>query len=171
VPSVEQIQNATEHLAGEPDIHPTKALLKLLEPQSSPQMQIVRAADFSHVADAELNKVNNPMTFADDGPPVQVGNPPTDQAHIYDHSYVMRDHGLFIAGLVHELAPKAEIVLVEALNQYGLGTQLSLAAALNYVIEHLKARAAAGQPQARVIINISLTILAPADCGHVLPNA
>lgn len=38
-----------------------------------------------------------------------------------DHDYKMSDHGLFIAGIIHSIAPKAKIHLIEVLNQYGVG--------------------------------------------------
>jgi Subtilase family len=38
-----------------------------------------------------------------------------------EHDYKMTDHGLFIAGLIHSIVPKAEIHLIEVLNQYGVG--------------------------------------------------
>lgn len=40
--------------------------------------------------------------------------------------YPMPDHGLFIAGIVHKLAPKANIYLVQVLNEYGCGTLESI---------------------------------------------
>jgi hypothetical protein len=38
-----------------------------------------------------------------------------------EHDYKMSDHGLFIAGIIHSIVPKAEIHLIEVLNQYGVG--------------------------------------------------
>ncbi len=38
-----------------------------------------------------------------------------------DHDYKMTDHGLFIAGIIHSIVPKAEIHLIEVLNQFGVG--------------------------------------------------
>ncbi len=45
------------------------------------------------------------------------------------HSYPMPDHGLFVAGIVHSIAPKATIHLIEALNPFGVGTFETFAAA------------------------------------------
>jgi hypothetical protein len=43
------------------------------------------------------------------------------------HNYVMSDHGLFVAGIIHAIAPKAKIYLIEVLNPYGVGTLDSIA--------------------------------------------
>lgn len=42
------------------------------------------------------------------------------------HEYRMADHGLFIAGLIHELAPDANLHLIEVMNEYGVGDSFSL---------------------------------------------
>ena len=47
--------------------------------------------------------------------------------HLRDHNYDMTDHGLFIAGTIHRLAPKAKIHLYEVLNHQGVGDLLSIA--------------------------------------------
>jgi hypothetical protein len=47
-----------------------------------------------------------------------------------NHDYKMTDHGLFIAGLIHSIVPKAEIHLIEVLNQYGVGDFTSFAQGL-----------------------------------------
>jgi hypothetical protein len=47
------------------------------------------------------------------------------QVQDYDlrgHRYLMPDHGLFIAGIIHTLAPEAKIHLFEVLNSYGVGS-------------------------------------------------
>ena len=50
-----------------------------------------------------------------------------DNASLNRHDYEMSDHGLFIAGIIHSIVPKAKIHLVEVLNQWGVGDFLSLA--------------------------------------------
>lgn len=42
------------------------------------------------------------------------------------HEYKMADHGLFIAGLIHEIAPEANLHLIEVMNEYGVGDSFSL---------------------------------------------
>ncbi len=54
-------------------------------------------------------------------------------AHLEDHHYPMPDHGLFVAGIVHSLAPRARIHLIEALNTYGVGSLESFAQAFRVV--------------------------------------
>jgi hypothetical protein len=46
------------------------------------------------------------------------------------HDYYMTDHGLFVAGLIHSLAPQAELHLYQVLNRYGVGDLESIADAL-----------------------------------------
>src|SRR5258706_5938546 len=41
--------------------------------------------------------------------------------HLRDHNYNMTDHGLFVAGIIHTIAPAAEIHLYEVLNSEGVG--------------------------------------------------
>ncbi len=47
--------------------------------------------------------------------------------HLNEHEYPMPDHGLFVAGIIHSIAPKATIHLIEGLNSYGVGTLESFA--------------------------------------------
>jgi subtilisin family serine protease len=42
------------------------------------------------------------------------------------HRHYMPDHGLFVAGIIHTLAPKAELHLYEVLNPYGVGCVLTI---------------------------------------------
>lgn len=41
--------------------------------------------------------------------------------HLEDHNYSMTDHGLFVAGIIHTIAPAAELHLIEVLNPDGVG--------------------------------------------------
>jgi hypothetical protein len=66
-----------------------------------------------------------------------------------DHDYVMSDHGLFIAGIIHALAPAARLHLVEVLNPYGVGTLESIA-------RGFVAAARAAQAGQKVLVNASL---------------
>ncbi len=47
--------------------------------------------------------------------------------------YPMPDHGLFIAGIIHDIAPTANIHLVEVLNNDGLGTLRSIMRGLSAI--------------------------------------
>jgi subtilase family protein len=50
--------------------------------------------------------------------------------HLQDHDYTMTDHGLFIAGIIHTIAPAAELHLYEVLNSQGTGDLESIARGL-----------------------------------------
>jgi hypothetical protein len=52
-----------------------------------------------------------------------------------NNRHPLNDHGLFIAGLVHSIAPKAKIYLVEALNEYGIGTEAGILNAIAASLE------------------------------------
>src|SRR6266498_297424 len=41
--------------------------------------------------------------------------------HLHEHNYKMTDHGLFVASIIHNIAPAAEIHLYEVLNPDGVG--------------------------------------------------
>jgi hypothetical protein len=44
-----------------------------------------------------------------------------DNTSLNTQGYKMPDHGLFIAGVIHSIVPKATIHLIEVLNQFGVG--------------------------------------------------
>ena len=68
--------------------------------------------------------------------------------------YFMPDHGLSVAGLVRDVAPRARIRLIRVLNDYGGGDLYSLFAALT----DLEREIVTGSIR-RLIINLSLTIM------------
>lgn len=70
--------------------------------------------------------------------------------------FFMPDHGLFVSGIVRDLAPHANIRLIRVLNDYGGGDLYNLFAALT----DLEAELAAGTI-ARLVINLSATIMPP----------
>src|SRR5262249_23700241 len=97
--------------------------------------------------------------------------PNNDLEHTYqnrEHEYPMTDHGLFIAGIVHSLAPNAHIHLIRVLNDYGVGTIETLARGLDAVLPEI-----AVDPSTRIIMNCSLTInlLKDKDGNIVLPGS
>lgn len=73
--------------------------------------------------------------------------------HLRDHDYDMRDHGIFIAGIVHTIAPEAEIHLYEVLNPSGVGDLFSIAKGLREVLSAFR-----GQ---RLVVNCSLMLNIP----------
>lgn len=66
-----------------------------------------------------------------------------------ERKFYMPDHGLFIAGLIHDLAPAAPLTLIPALNENGVGNLSLLLAALQHVLDNKVAGS-------RQIINLSL---------------
>lgn len=53
------------------------------------------------------------------------------------HDYRMTDHGLFIAGLIHSVVPRAKIHLIEVLNPYGVGDFWSFVKGLLTIFEQI----------------------------------
>jgi hypothetical protein len=75
------------------------------------------------------------------------------RVYLKDHFYDMTDHGLFVSGIVHSIAPAAEIHLYEVLNQWGVGDLTTLATTLSEVIESFAGR--------KLIVNCSLVLNIP----------
>lgn len=68
--------------------------------------------------------------------------------------YRMPDHGLFIAGLVRDIAPRARIRLVRILNDFGGGDLYTLFAALSDLEQELTTGSIN-----KLVLNLSLTIM------------
>ena len=81
-----------------------------------------------------------------------------DHYELRGHDYVMSDHGLFVAGVIHSIAPLAEIHLYEVLNKFGVGDSLSILQGLHQVYQDL--------PRKRLVINCSLYLCVPNEEGH-----
>ncbi len=74
--------------------------------------------------------------------------------------FPLEDHGLFIAGIIRDLAPEANIECIRVLNDFGVGDFLTLHTALNQISDRMSNGDLQGKP---VVINLSLVILPPAD--------
>ena len=72
--------------------------------------------------------------------------------------FEMPDHGLFVAGIIHDVASKATIHCVRVLNDFGVGDVAVLCKAL----EDIQADMDAGK-LGRVVINLSLVATPPDD--------
>jgi len=70
--------------------------------------------------------------------------------------FFMPDHGLFVAGIVRDLAPQARIRLIRVLNDYGGGDLYNLFAVLTDLEAELF-----GGTLARLVINLSVTLMPP----------
>jgi len=71
------------------------------------------------------------------------------------HHYLMRDHGLFVVGIIHTIAPEATLHLYEVLNPYGVGTIESIAQGLLSILNDNNLRP--------VVINCSFTLGLPGN--------
>lgn len=86
--------------------------------------------------------------------------------------YPVADHGIFIAGIVRQIAPQARLHLIEVLNRYGVGTLESVA---NGFAEVARRRGSADDGgQSVYLINCSLTFAVPVldrvvKAAHALP--
>jgi hypothetical protein len=75
------------------------------------------------------------------------------------HPYPMSDHGLFIAGIINSIAPKAKLHLIEVLNQYGVGSLETLAQGFQQVVTIRNSLPADTQ----LVINCSWMLNIPQD--------
>jgi hypothetical protein len=76
------------------------------------------------------------------------------------------DHGLYISGLVHEAAPRAQIRLIRVLNDYGIGDLQSILIGVETVAGNpdTLAKLLNIDPQRRIVVNMSLGFGPPTDC-------
>lgn len=86
---------------------------------------------------------------------------------VSDPYYDMSDHGLFIAGLIRNIAPQTNIYLVEVLNKYGVGSAMSVAAGFAKVRELREKRHQVVSPY---IVNCSFTFAVPIGCDLIDPR-
>ena len=81
--------------------------------------------------------------------------------HSKGSRYNMSDHGLFIAGIIHKIAPQAKIHMIEVLNEYAVGSSAALIWGLQQIIDCCKR-------DTWLIINSSLTISFSCDAIRVV---
>jgi len=82
------------------------------------------------------------------------------------HDYDMSDHGLFIAGIIHTIAPCAKLHLVEVLNCYGMGSPESIITGMKKALEIMQIK-----PEDSFVVNCSLTVDLPQEAGHLYARA
>lgn len=82
---------------------------------------------------------------------------------IDDHHYVMSDHGLFVAGIIHSIAPRAKLHLFEVLNRYGVGDVETVIDALKFASENLTCKP--------LVVNMSLFLGLPLEYRRNLRQA
>lgn len=93
----------------------------------------------------------------------------------------IRDHGVFVSGLIHELAPKAPIRLLRVLNDYGYGDLKTLLFALQTIVcnpdalgfqpASLCQQSPSQKGGGQGIINLSLDFQPPLDCLGLIWNS
>ena len=91
------------------------------------------------------------------------GTNSSDEIQLEDHDYPMSDHGLFVAGIIHSLAPKADIRLIPVLNQFGVGDLMGIAHGLKQVIEFSPKE----DQNKNLVVNMSLTLQFPLEEAHI----
>jgi hypothetical protein len=74
--------------------------------------------------------------------------------------FPMEDHGLFVAGIVRDLAPEANIECIRVLNDFGVGDICTLHDVLIKIYDRMSRGDLQGK---RVVINLSLVVLPPED--------
>jgi hypothetical protein len=83
--------------------------------------------------------------------------------HLRDHDYIMTDHGLFVAGIIHSIAPAAELHLYEVLNPQGAGDLETIARALWKIFDELYQAFKKTKEHQPWVINCSLMLYIPLD--------
>jgi archaellum component FlaC len=69
--------------------------------------------------------------------------------------FEMPDHGLFVAGIIHDLAPKARIECIRVLNDFGIGDFAIICKALEDIQGRMETEA---EKLGQVVVNMSLVI-------------
>jgi hypothetical protein len=81
------------------------------------------------------------------------------------------DHGLFVAGIVHDIAPQAQLHVYRVLDEFGVGDAFGLVKALRSLPDELLR----GHPNRRLVVNLSFGATVPAlrrrHWSRWLPNS
>jgi Subtilase family len=80
--------------------------------------------------------------------------------HIAEQPYVMVDHGTFVAGIIHAIAPQAQLQLIEVLNPLGVGTLETIVRGFQTLADN---RTVEGQiaDTPPLVVNLSLVLTVP----------
>lgn len=79
------------------------------------------------------------------------------------HDYRMSDHGIFAAGIIHSIVPKATIHLIEVLNPLGVGDLITLAEGFHKVFYEIYRKSG---PERKLVVNCSLMLELPIVHDH-----
>lgn len=131
---------------------------------TSPTRKQVAAAATQYPANALLQRVQQNVRIEDNPVPPRPGlmvnwrtdkEPAAIQQALHHATLTMDDHGLFVAGIIHDIAPHAEVHLLRALNGYGV----SAFSEVLPLLAGLPARSwARGK---RLIVNLSMGFAVP----------
>lgn len=80
-----------------------------------------------------------------------------NRVRLHGHDYPVSSHGLFVAGLIHSIAPRARLRLIEVLNRYGVGYVDTIA----YTLQRLGEERKLDVGRRPLLINCSLMLVAP----------
>lgn len=78
------------------------------------------------------------------------------RADLKKSTYATADHGLFVAGIIKEIAPRAEIHVIRVMDRAGVGDLHALACALEDIVAWKRSDSIR-----KMIVNLSLTIAVP----------
>ncbi len=84
-------------------------------------------------------------------PPTQI---PPGQQYLRDYPHPVTDHGVFVAGIIHSIAPDADIRMYPMLDDFGVGGVFELMSALS----QLQSDIASGKTCNKVVINMSFVM-------------
>lgn len=143
-------------------------------PQTDQILEAARGAGDSNTLLQDMVKNSEQVKFTYQPLPdiLDVPNPeqPVTGKDIFGNlvGFPMVDHGLFIAGIVHDLAPRAKIECIRILNDFGVGDTDTLTGALQYILTRISE--AGDLYQQPVVINLSLVVMPPKnDKSIVVP--
>ena len=171
VPPPQRIQNAWATW-GEKTLRPFQRILERTNPDTNTKVYETAQAtyiyaephDFDGTGEIETDSLGRPCLhyhvirdWDEDGKQAAAEPelPCDDPDEIAEYlKYDVSDHGLFVAGIIHDIAPEAKIYVIESMNQYGIGTLWNILAGFNYVTLH-------ANHYRRSIINCSLTLSFP----------
>ncbi len=116
----------------------------------SPNYGALQQADFNHLADFVPNW-SGLLTLWQT---TNAGGRPA----LRNQTFATADHGLFIAGIIKDIAPRADVHLIRVLDNCGMGDLLTLTFALSMLPGALVPNGGR-----RLIVNLSLSIDVPLD--------
>lgn len=76
------------------------------------------------------------------------------QVHLPDYPHPVADHGVFVAGIIHSIAPDADIRMYPILDEFGVGGVFELMSALS----QLQSDIASGKTCDKVVVNMSFVM-------------